>query len=182
MSTPAYLVDFVPALGLKHISASELMIGVDKGNDPPPRELLGNGALVLTLWDDARAWFTQDRGYDCPVKLTSFYRSEAFNSATKDSSQFSQHQGCFAGDGKIKGVPAAEVQAYFRHRHGSKVVLPAWAVRNPVRVAAGQLPYAELETIRGADFQVVTWIGGIGDYYSFTHLDSRGGMAARWKG
>lgn len=169
--------EFIESLELRYFRPAELLVATERAlNEPPPRKLWHNIALPAIVLDRLRAELGK------PIIVTSCYRVPAYNRKV-GGSPGSQHQAFAAIDFKVRGVSPADVVEVLK-RWRSEVNL----FRIPVRIE--RVPFRdpvvtfdELETWdrRGSSACMMRWLGGIGRYSTFTHLDARG-KSATWTG
>lgn len=159
---------FITALGLEHFEAEELLVHVDRpGNEFPPRRLWGNVVPTVVMIDALRSHF------GLPVLITSGHRSEAYN-AFVGGVAHSQHRAFGALDFVVLGGGTRLQRAaaeWLRHHQGMEIHLPCDARR--VQLDADTPFYETPRAPSGADI----WLGGVGSYPHFTHIDSRGRTA-----
>ena len=144
------LEKFVDDLGLRHFKGKELTwlwYRTRKGvsNSCPPRNLWPNCIRPLVVLDELR-----DRLRE-PVRITSAYRSPAYNKAV---------------GGELMSYHLQFMALDFTNRRGPTV---AAAIARELRGVRFRLP-------GGGSF---VWRGGIGVYPSFVHIDTRG-KDANW--
>lgn len=168
---------FMDSLNLRYFTPGEFLIGLDRGNDPPPEYLWPNIALPATLLDRLRA------SLRLPVKITSTYRSPWYNSSVGGTLR-SQHQAFAAIDFEVVGLGnQSEAAALLKGWRGELVRMSERFERIPVVVGDLEIPFRELETwqLVGGSETLTRFAGGVGTYQSFTHLDGRG-VNATWEG
>lgn len=180
--------DFVRSLQLRHFQPSEFLVGMDRGNSMPPRELWPNIALTAVILDKVRAEFRR------PITITSAYRSPTYNRRIGGSRR-SQHMAFTACDFKVKGVaPSRVAELLLKWRQQPTLFrLPVVVVRVRFKGPAGPAPFGEIETwemtrsaeqgslVLGGGPSMMKFAGGVGRYDTFTHLDTRG-VNATWNG
>ena len=173
--------DFIDSLGLRFFAPDEFLVATDRElNTPPPIGLWQNIVMTALVLDTLR----ERIGH--PVVISSCYRAPAYNRSIGGVVR-SQHQAFVATDFVVSRVPAQEIATELRSWRGDWIDVPF--VPNRVRYTVpdvGLVPYCELEhrtlTMEGkADRLQVKFHGGVGEYFTFTHLDTRG-LSADWKG
>lgn len=148
--TEARLEAFIDQIGLRHFRGRELTWlwhRTRKGvsNSCPPEALWENCIRPLLVLDEIRRQIGQ------PIRITSAYRSPAYNSAV-GGEPMSYHKIFMALD-FTTSAGAARSAAVARELRGTRIKLPG-----------------------GGSF---LWRGGIGRYPSFVHIDCRG-KDANW--
>lgn len=160
---------FIHSLELRHFEPWEFLVGMERGNYPPPQYLWPNVALTAVLLDNLRHHFRRR------TTITSAYRAPAYNHL-EGGVKLSQHQAFSALDFKVRYTPTWEVAKWLRAQRGELVRLPIQARRVQYISPAGPVPFAELETwdrVRGEASLVRAKIA-IGVYDTFCHVDTRG--------
>lgn len=152
MSTQAQLAAFIDRLALKHFRGKEVADYANRTrgkvkNSVPPDALWPNIIPTLVVADQIRELM------DCPITITSAYRSPAYNTAVGGETG-SYHMRFMAldlipGNGKVKTLATIA-----RKLRGQKFKVP------------------------GSN-DSFTWLGGIGVYPNFVHIDCRG-YNANW--
>lgn len=160
--------DFLESLRLKHFDPREFLVGLDQGNERPPRELWGNIALAATVLDRLRS------ALGGPIVITSAYRAEEYNRHNGGSGT-SQH----LANAAIDFVPPGEVSAAWvqlRKWQGRLFDVAASVERRRLTSPAGEVPFSKLPAWdrREGEGTVMPYLGGIGVYKGFIHLDTRG--------
>ena len=157
------LIAFLESLSLRYFAPEEFLINTDRpGNTLPPEEIWGNIALTAVLLDTVRSHF------EASVVITSCYRAPEYNRRI-GGRPFSQHQAFTAIDFSVAMVPAREGADFCRQLRGHPVLLPP-GIR---RVQWDSAPFKEIEEHR--------FVGGVGSYSRFVHIDTRG-INATWRG
>ncbi len=162
--------DFIESLGLSHFSQSEFLVATDRPlNELPPASLWHNIALPAAVLDRLRG----DLGE--PITITSCYRAPAYNSKIGGSPR-SQHQAFAAIDFKVRNFSPAFVVERLQAWRSSATLF-----RIPVRIerlpfGSPPAPFKEVETWdrRGDPGTMLRWVGGLGLYPTFIHVDGRG--------
>lgn len=169
--------EFLASLRLRHFAPDELLYATDRPNNAePPRELWPNIALTATLLDELRESFGR------AIRITSCYRAPSYNRIVGGEPR-SQHLAWSAIDFQVSGVAPAIAAARLREWRGRLVRLAVQVERVALASAAGMVPFAPLPTFdeRGGSGSVVEWKGGVGEYSTFVHVDSRG-LNHSWTG
>lgn len=159
---------FIKSLGLRHFEAEELLVRVDRpGNSFPPRWLWGNIAVSVLVLDALRSRLGS------AILITSGYRSEEYNRRVGGVRR-SQHPAFSAIDFVVLGggssLQRAAAEA-LREMQGMEVHLPCDVRR--VRFSSDTPFYETPVAPSGAEI----WLGGVGSYPHFTHIDCRGRTA-----
>jgi hypothetical protein len=166
---------FVSSLELRHFRAYELLINTDRtGNELPPQEIWPNIAATIHLLDLVRAHFHRS------VVINSGYRAPEYNRRV-GGAQLSQHQAFTALDFSVAGVSPREVGRLLRtwRDEGKWILVPFLPERVQWEGPAGEIPFKRLPHRDGDNGPEVKFVGGIGVYNTFTHLDTRG-TNANW--
>lgn len=165
-------------LELKHFVPSELSRFWNRIGGPatPPRNLWGNVVPTLLLLDALRSHL------NTPIRINSAYRDPFYNEKV-GGAKLSQHMDFAAIDFTCDGVAPEEVG-------GILVGMRGMTLRSPIVIpdrttCDRDIPREELAIWdRRRDVEgdsVFAWIGGIGVYSTFVHVDSRG-YPATWQG
>ncbi len=163
---------FIGSLNLRHITAKELLVGLDKGNTLPPEVMWPNIALTAVIVDKSRSY------YGRPAILTSAYRDPDYNSKVGGSRR-SQHLLFTALDYKVRGVEPKRLADLLMSWRGRLFEIPV-----PVtRFRTKNVPWAEIDTwhSRTGGGCVMRFAGGVGVYSWGVHLDTRG-LNHSWSG
>ncbi len=157
------LIAFLESLELRHFAPEEFLINTDRpGNTLPPEEIWGNIALTAAVLDHVRYHFQK------PAVITSCYRAPEYNRRI-GGRPLSQHKAFTAIDFSISSVPAREVALFCMQTRGEGFLLP---------------PGVQRQQWGGAPFKAIignTFVGGIGSYSRFVHIDTRG-INVTWRG
>jgi len=172
----ATLVQRVDQLAVSHFRGHELMVGVEAVKDGvsngfPPPQLHDNVVPTLLVADLIR----ERCGW--PITITSAYRHRDYNEAVGGASM-SQHRAFRALDlqpaGVVKAEKVARIHEVAKELHGERndvtVDLDVQTGPVPADYGPGGLD------LRDDSFR---FVGGIGRYSRFVHIDTRGSKA-RW--
>jgi hypothetical protein len=179
----------IAKVGLKHISADELLARISAKNkfgtknSPPPQKLWDNIIPTAIILDAVRAHFGKS------ITLISGYRSEAYNQAAKNKddtngykgrAKTSQHMAFSAFDFRVSSVSCTETAALLQEweNSGKMFYSPVSFERKAHKVDAGNIPFGELpREWRLGPFGVWFSLAGYIHAYpseNFTHVDTRG--------
>lgn len=165
---------FIRSLRLRHFSHDEV---VQDHWPRPPRELWGNIVLTLLVADRVR----QETGQ--PWRISNAYRDEQYNAAV-GGSKLSNHRQFTSLDMQTVMTSTAafyeEVGDMIKGWHGELFDCPVRFERVPL---GDGTPFKVLPTwdLRGGAASKVEFLGGVGIYDNFLHVDSRGEIAS-WYG
>lgn len=170
---------FVKSLELEHFNYFEILTGVFKKrgsiiNEPPPKEIWHNVGPSILVLDELRKHF------DVAITINSAYRDPEYNASIPGAKK-SQHMGFVAIDINVRGVNPNLVADQLTAWQDQEKWFDSPIELTPVdvTVAAGKIPRVDLETrVKDGKFQF-KYVGGIGRYTTFTHMDTRG-IPARW--
>jgi hypothetical protein len=166
--------DFINSLGLANFQPYEFLIHTDRpGNQEPPPRLWSNIVVTALILQELRTQFNH------PLIITSCYRAPRYNNSIPNAAPLSQHQAFTAADFSISGVSASTVARAARNLRNQWIAVPTEFERVRVRVPAGYVPFWELPQRRNNGQLEVKFLGGIGEYTRFVHLDTRG-QNANW--
>lgn len=161
---------FVSSLELRYFRGYELLINTDRtGNEPPPQEIWPNIVATVRLLDLVRAHFRR------PIVITSGYRAPEYNRKV-GGAPLSQHQAFTALDFGVAGISPPEVGRLLRswRDEGKWIPVPFLPERVQWQGPGGKIPFKRLPFRDGDNGPEVKFVGGIGVYNRFTHLDTRG--------
>lgn len=188
----ATLAGYLTALKLRHFSPAEFTASDNRYYTDPPESLWPNIALTAIVLDALR----EAVGY--PVRITSCYRNVRHNRDVGGTVR-SNHPAFTAIDfqvlvgGRVQATPQRKAAATLREWRGRVFELPFPVVRVRHLTPAGGVPFAPIATwdLRGhmgtegghgrEPMSLMRFRGGIGEYRTFTHLDTRG-LDHSWRG
>ena len=167
---------FIASLQLEFFQPEEFLINVDRpGNRFPPKSVWGNIALTARVLDLVR------REFDRPLTITSCYRAPNYNEQV-GGRPLSQHVAFAAADFVVSTVSAPVVAEFVRGLRDTFIRVPETRFkRRQVQVAAGAIPFRPLEAVGQGQGRTVRFRGGVGEYATFTHVDTRG-VNRGWSG
>ena len=165
--------NFVATLNLRHFQPSELLVATERDlNTEPPEVLWRNIVPTILILDRLREFL------GVPVHLISVYRAPDYN-AREDvgGSLFSLHQAFSAADIWV-GTAEAPVSPQTIHE-----VLDVWRdqwFQAPVQIdtaPAGNTPHNPLNVRENNGVREFQFKGGLSQYETFVHIDTRGSNA-----